>query len=70
MRIKTGLRQSKPKGQVSLEAAVAVIIAILLFLGAAYIFVWLNKCMVERQEHYKAGTDYTPEPLNIFNKTD
>jgi hypothetical protein len=60
------------KAQVSLETAFALIVTILLLLGATYIFVWMNKTMVERQKSYKAGTDYTiddshPErKLHIF----
>lgn len=60
------------KAQVSLETAFALIITILLLLGATYIFVWMNKTMVERQKNYKADIDYTiddshPErKLHIF----
>ena len=58
-------------GQVSLETAFATIITILLLLGAAYLFVWLNKCMVKRQQAYINSTNttndafYDPEPLKI-----
>jgi hypothetical protein len=63
-------------GQVSLEAAFAVIVAILLLLGTAYIFVWMNKCMVERQEQCRRTGffnqywwyPYRPKQLEIFKK--
>jgi len=51
-------KDKKKSAQVSLETAFALIITILLLLGATYIFVWMNKTMVERQKSYKAGTDY------------
>lgn len=64
-----GLSLSKERaGQVSIEAAFAFIVAILLLLGAAYIFVWMNKSIVEREEYQRKSVDgkYTPKPLKIF----
>lgn len=67
-------------GQVTLETAFAMIVTILLLLGTTYIFVWLNKCMVERKEHYtnqqyRYDTNenwnenfYQPSALEIFKK--
>jgi len=55
---------------------VALIVCIILLIGAAKIFVWLNQTLVERQEYYQWTRQnptgkidfYTPQKMDIFEE--
>ena len=63
-------------GQATLELTISLIVCMVLLMGAAKIFVWLNKTLVERQEAYQQDRKnpvdkidfYTPEKLDIFGE--
>lgn len=77
--LKEKARQPGPRhinAQATLELTVSLIVCVILLLGAAKIFVWINKSMVERQQAYRNTRAaplgkidfYTPPKMDIFGE--
>lgn len=77
MREKRTLRGPRRiNAQATLELTISLIVCVVLLIGIAKIFVWLNRCMVERQQAYQSGRInplgkidfYTPSKMDIFGE--
>jgi len=63
------------KGQVTLEMTTSLIVLLILIAGIIRVFVWVNDCMLERQEAYEGtrivaggGASYDQELIDMKQK--
>lgn len=70
-----GRRIFKLQAQATIEMTVALIASVILIIATAKLFVWLNKCIVDRQAQYentrtiprtKIVDFYKPERLELL----
>ncbi len=60
------INKKNNRGQGAIDMTLVVMVMCVILFAGLKMFVWFNRCLVERQEAYNAGESYTPPSVYLI----